>query len=89
MVPPATVRGAGGGGRSLIPILLVCAFLLHSAFHRPAWFGQRESWGGGAELLAVEESESSEGKGEDRVVERMLGREGDDVADLPDALEVA
>lgn len=36
-----------------------------------------------------EESESTEGKGDDRVVERILGRKGDDVAHLPGALEVA
>lgn len=89
MVPPATVRDAGGAGRSLIPILLLCACLLHSAFHRSAWFGQRERWGGGAELLGGEESEGMEGKGDDRVVERMLGRKGDDVAHLPGALEIA
>lgn len=73
-LPPATVRDAGGGGRSLIPILLVCARLLHWAFHRSAWLGQRERWGGGAELLGVEESGSMEGKGDDRVVEMDAGR---------------
>lgn len=74
MVPPATVRDAGGGGRSLAPTLLVCACLLHSAFHTSAWFGQRERWGGGAELLGVEESGSTEGKGDDRVVEMDAGK---------------
>lgn len=68
------MRDAGGGGRCLIPILLVCACLLHSAFHSSAWFGQRERWGGGAELVGVEEGESTEGKGDDRVVETDAGR---------------
>ena len=63
MAPPATARDAGGGSRSLIPILLVRACLLHSAFCRSAWFGPRERWGGGAMLLEVEKGESTEGKG--------------------------
>lgn len=74
------VRDAGGGGRSVTPILL-----LPSAFHRSARFGQRERWGEGAELLGVEER----GREMTEWWRRMLGRKGDDVAELPGAVEVA